>query len=93
MRWRGGAWVAQSVKCLTLISAQVMISQFMNSSPTLGSLLSAQSLLCILDLPLSLCPSSALSQKYISIKKFLRIKIKIKYKCYGKTVFILPQIR
>ena len=38
----GGAWVAQSVKRLT--SAQVMISQFMSSSPTSGSVLTAQSL-------------------------------------------------
>ena len=37
----GGTWVAQSVKCLT--SAQVMI-WFVSSSPTLGSLLSAQKL-------------------------------------------------
>ena len=36
------AWVAQSVKCQTL--AQVMISQFVSSSPTLGSMLIAQSL-------------------------------------------------
>ena len=36
------AWVAQSVKCQTL--AQVMISQFVSSSPTLGSVLTAQSL-------------------------------------------------
>ena len=38
----GGAWVAQSVKHLTL--AQVMVSQFMSSSPTSGSVLVAQSL-------------------------------------------------
>ena len=35
-------WVAQSVKLPTL--AQVMISQFVGSSPTSGSLLTAQSL-------------------------------------------------
>ena len=35
-------WVAQSVKHLTL--AKVMISQFVGSSPTLGSVLMAQSL-------------------------------------------------
>ena len=39
---RGGTWVAQSVKCPT--SAQVMISQSVSSSPTLGSVLTAQSL-------------------------------------------------
>ena len=37
-----GAWVAQSVKRPT--SAQVMISQFVSSSPTSGSVLTAQSL-------------------------------------------------
>ena len=38
----GGAWVAQLVKRPTL--AQVMISQFVGSSPTSGSVLTAQSL-------------------------------------------------
>ena len=47
-----GAWVVWSVKPPT--SAQVMISQFVSSSPTSGSLLSAQSLLQILCPPLSL---------------------------------------
>ena len=37
-----GTWVAQSVKHPTL--AQVMISQFVSSSPTSGSVLTAQSL-------------------------------------------------
>ena len=37
-----GAWVAQSAKCLT--SAQVMISQFVSSSPVSGSVLTVQSL-------------------------------------------------
>ena len=37
-----GAWVAQSVKCLTL--AQVMISRSVSSSPASGSVLTAQSL-------------------------------------------------
>ena len=40
------AWVGQLVKCLTL--AQAMISRFLSASPTLGSLLSAQSPLGIL---------------------------------------------
>ena len=58
-----GTWVAQSVECPTL--AQATSSQFVNSSPTLGSLLSAQSLLQILCPPLSLpLPNSrSLSQK------------------------------
>ena len=37
----GCAWVAQSVECLT--SAQVMISQFVSSSPASGSVLTVQS--------------------------------------------------
>ena len=51
-----GAWVAQSVKRLT--SAQVMISQFVSSSPTLGSVLTAQSLEPASD---SVCPFLSLS--------------------------------
>ena len=51
-RIKWGAWVAQSVEHLT--SAQVMISQFVSSSPALGSRLSAQRLLRILCPPLSL---------------------------------------
>ena len=47
-----GAWVAPSVKCPT--SAQVTISRLVSSSPASGSPLSAQSLLRILCLPLSL---------------------------------------
>ena len=46
-----GAWVAQWVKCPTL--AQVMISRFMSSSPTLGPSLTVWSLLGILSLLLS----------------------------------------
>ena len=64
-----GTWVAQSVKWLT--SAQVMISQFGSSSPTPGSLLSAQSLLWIISPPLSLllpCANS-LSKINIYLKK------------------------
>ena len=48
-----GTWVTQSVKGLTL--AQVMISQFMSSSPMSSSVLAVCSLLGIL----SLCPSLA----------------------------------
>ena len=43
----GGAWVAQSVERLT--SAQVMISRFVSSSPTSGSVLTARSLEPALD--------------------------------------------
>ena len=42
-----GAWVAHSVKRPTL--TQVMITQFMSSSPTLGSVLTAQNLEPTLD--------------------------------------------
>ena len=50
---KGGAWVAQSVKCPT--SAQVLASQFLSLSPKLVSTLMVRSLLGIL----SLCPSLA----------------------------------
>ena len=47
-----GTRVAQQAECLT--SAQVVISQFVGSSPTSGSLLSVQGPLQTLGLPLSL---------------------------------------
>ena len=47
-----GAWVAQSVERPT--SAQVMISRSVSSSPTSGSVLTAQSLDPVLD---SVAPS------------------------------------
>ena len=47
-----GAWVAQLVK-LSLVSAQVMISRFVGSSPMLGFELTVQSLLGILSLSVS----------------------------------------
>ena len=55
-----GTWVTQLVKCMT--SAQVMISQLVNFSPTLGSVLTAQSLEPASDsVPLSLSLSLSLS--------------------------------
>ena len=66
----GGSWVTQLVKCAAL--AQVMISQFMSSSPALGSVLIAQSLESALDsvspslsapLPLILCLCLSLKNK------------------------------
>ena len=68
---RRGAWVAQSVKCLT--SAEVMISQSVSSSPTLGAMLTAQSLEPASDSvspslsapsPLTLCVSPLLRNKH-----------------------------
>ena len=78
-----GAWVAQSVKHST--SAQVMISQFMRLSPTLGSVLATWSLEPALDslslslslfLSLSLCPSPvhAVSLSLSKINKTLKTK-------------------
>ena len=63
---RGGASVPQSVESLT--SAQVTISQFVGSSPTLGSVLTAQSLepasdSVSLSLSLPLPHSCSVSQK------------------------------
>ena len=68
-----GTWVAQLVKHLT--SAQVMISRFLGSSPMSGSLLSAQSLLRILCLPLSVPPLLVLS---LSLSKTNKHKRKTK---------------
>ena len=59
-----GAWVARSVEDLT--SAQVVISQFVSSSPTSGSLLSAWSLLGILSVRLPCSLSFALSLSKIN---------------------------
>ena len=53
--------MAQSVKCPTLDFTQVMILQFMGSSHTSGSMLTAWSLLGILSVSLSLCLSLSLS--------------------------------
>ena len=78
---RGVLWVAQLVKHLTLV--QVMISQFISSSPTSGSVLTAQSLelLRILSLSLSLSLSAppthtgalSLLLSKINNKKILKI--------------------
>ena len=54
-----GTWVAQLVKCPT--SAQVMVSQFIGSSPVSGSVLTAQSLEPALT-PLMFCLSLSLSK-------------------------------
>ena len=67
--------MAQSVKQLT--SAQVMISQFMDSSPALGSVLTAQSLEPASDsVTPSLCPFPArsLSLFLAKINKYLTNK-------------------
>ena len=49
-----GTWVAQLVKPLTLVLAQVMILKMARLGPMLGSMLTVQSLLGILSLPVSL---------------------------------------
>ena len=78
-----GAWVTQSVKRLT--SAQVMISQSVSSSPTAGSVLTAQSLEPVSDLvspslsappPLMLCLSLSLKNKQ-TLKNKNKKKIKL----------------
>ena len=74
-----GAWVAQSVKHLT--SAQVMISQFVGLSPVSGSVLTAQSLLGILSLPLSLCPSPACKRVLVLSLKINTLKKKNRLLC------------
>ena len=64
-------WVAQLVKCLTFNLSSGHELMVIRVSPTLGSVLTAQSLLEILSLPLSLplpCLLS-LSNKEINIKR------------------------
>ena len=59
-----GAWVAQSVKCLTL--PQVTMSQLVGSSPVLGSVLIAKSLETSSD---SLCSSPIHTHSLSNINK------------------------
>ena len=71
-----GAWVAQWVKRLT--SDQVMIAQFVGSSPSLGSVLTAQSQEPASDsVSPSLCPSPIHA---LSLKNKSTLKIKKKKK-------------
>ena len=58
---RKGAWVAQSVKRLTLDFGSGRDLRFVSSSPTSGSTLIVRSLLGILSLSLPLCLSPARS--------------------------------
>ena len=74
-----GAWVAQSVKRPT--SAQVMVSWFVSSNPMLGSMLSAQSLLWIL----SLCLSLSLSPSTTYVLSLSKTNIKKKKRALGET--------
>ena len=66
--YKRGTWVTQLVKHPT--SAQVMISQFVCSSPSLGSVLTAQSMESASDsVSLSLCSSSAYALSLFSVSK------------------------
>ena len=67
--------MAQSVKSLNL--AHVMSSWFMSSSPTSGSLLSAQSLLWILCPPL---PTLPFLPHFLSLKNKQTLKIFLRSK-------------
>ena len=69
------AWVAQLVKHLT--SGQVMISQFVGSSPVSGSMPMAQSLepASILCLPLACSHSVSLKNKNKHKKKYLKMSV------------------
>ena len=86
-----GTWVAQVVK--SPISAEGMISQFVSSIPTSGSVLTAQSLGLASDsVSHSLCPSPTpvLSQSLknkINVKKFKKIN---KRKNIRTTLYPLP---
>ena len=87
-----GAWVAQSVEHPTL--AQVMISRLVSSSPTSGSVLTAQSLepasdsvSSSLSAPPLLILSLSLSK--INIKIFLRFYIFVALHICSYTVFLI----
>ena len=71
------AWVAQSVKRPTLVSALIMISQFVGSSPMSGSVLIVWSLLGLLSLPLSLSAPTLLVH-VLSPSLSLSLKISLK---------------
>ena len=74
-----GAWVAQLVERPT--SAQVMISQFVSSSPTSGSVLTAQGLEPASDsVSPSLYPSSA---------RILSVSLSLKNKYTLKKIFLM----
>ena len=62
-----GAWVAQSVKRLT--SAQVMISQFVGSSPASGSVLTARSLEPVSDSASPSLPAPPLLMLSLSVSQ------------------------
>ena len=81
--WWGASVVVQSVEHLT--SVQVMILQFVGSSPTSGSVLTAQSLelLWILCLSLPLPYSRSLSLS-LSLKNNVGKKIKDKSLLHSK---------
>ena len=65
-------WLSQ-LSVLLLVSAQVMISQFMSSRPVLGSVLTARSPLGILSLPLSLpLPYSGSLSLSLRINKYIK---------------------
>ena len=82
-----GAWVAQSVKCLT--SAQVMISWFMSPSPALGSVLTTQwSPLRILSPCLSAPPPLIL---YLCLSK-INVKKKLKHHFLITSVLIMLKV-
>ena len=77
-RVSGGAWVAQSVKRLTL--AQVMVSQFVSSSPVLGSV-TAQSLEPVSD---SVCVSLSLT-----LPHSCSVSLSVKNKSTFKKIFLI----
>ena len=73
-------WLSQ-LSVQLLVSAQVMIPQFVSSSPALGSLLSAQSPLQVLCPSLSLSlPCSLARSLSLSLSLSLKSKINIKKK-------------
>ena len=72
-----GSWWLSRLNIRRLVWAQVMISQLVRLSPTLGSALRAQSLLGILSFPLSLALPCSCS---LSLSRSLSLLNKLKKK-------------
>ena len=72
-----GSWVAQSVKGPT--SAQVMISQLVNSSPVSGSVLTAQNIEPASDSVSLFLSAPPLLMLCLSVSLSLCLKINIKF--------------
>ena len=75
----GEPWVAHWLSDQLLVSAQVMISQFVGSSPASGCAVTVRSLLRILSPSLSFCPSPPCTLS-LSLSKYTNKRFKFIFK-------------